>query len=313
VRARRLALPGAAVLVALTGCGGESAPGEAAGPPRETEAQAELERVTLEPRFEVGERTVYEHVELSLRTQKSALLDLTREATERRVFALETLRVSEGGVATLRLEMLEVAATLVDNGQKKFDYDSARGDEADSPPAEARELIVGLTAEVVVSPAGAVLSMRSDLDPEAVRALPEGLRSLAGGEWFLQTVEQVFRPEGEPAPLPLGEAWTTTSDAGPPFEDEAGQYRRTLEASREGGTLRLDAETVLRVAGAPAPERYRAETRLDWDLERGRVDVHARRQRLDAERVVAGAVARETLDRQITLRRRLSEGAGPVP
>jgi len=309
VRARRLALLGAAALVALTGCGGESAPGKAAGPPPE----AERETVTLDPRFEAGERTVYEHVELSLRTQRSSLLELTREATERRVFALETLSVSEGGVATLRLEMLEVAATLTDNGQKKFDYDSARGDEADSPPAEARELIAGLTAEVVVSPSGSVLSMSSDLDPEAVRALPRGLRSLAGGEWFLQTVEQVFRPEGEPAPLPLGETWTTTSDAGPPFEDEAGQFLRTLEASREGGTLRLDGETVLRVAGAPAPERYRAETRLDWDLGRGRVDVHARRQRLDAERVVAGAVARETLDRQITLRRRPSEGAGPGP
>ena len=311
MRARRLASAGAAALLALAGCGGESAPGEAAGPPPETESGRET--VTLEPRFEAGERTVYEHVELSLRTQKSALLDLTREATERRVFALETLRVGAGGVATLRFEMLEVAATLVDNGQKKFDYDSARGDGADSPPAEARELIAGLTAEVVVSPRGSVLSMRSDLDPEAVRALPEGLRSIAGGEWFLQTVEQVFRPEGEPAPVPVGETWTTTTDAGPPFEDEAGQYRRTLEASREGGTLRLDAETVLRVAGAPAPERYRAETRLDWDLERGRVAVHARRQRLDAERVVAGAVARETLDRQITLRVRPSEGAEPGP
>jgi len=299
-RARRATIGvGLCVALALPGCGGGSEPEPAAAQAGET---IRAETVTLVPRFEVGERSVYEHVELSLRTQESAMLDVRREATERRVFALETVAVSEGGVATLKLEMLEVAATLADNGEMKFDFDTARGDEADSPPARARALIAGLTARVVVSPSGAVLSMESDLEPDAVAALPAGLRSLAGGAWFLQTVERVFRPEGEPSPVALGEPWTTVTDAGPPFEQEPAQYSRTLEASREDGVVRLDSETVLRVAGEFRPERYTARTRLDWDLERGRTTLHARRQRLDTERMVAGAPAEEALDRQITLR-----------
>jgi hypothetical protein len=301
----------ASTLLALAGCGG----GDAEAPdqrerqpaaPATATPPGEVAAVTLAPKFTLGERATFEHEETSTKTQSTAQHSYLREATEIRVFDLETIEVAEDGGATLRLTMRRVGSVLADNGVVTYRYDSAEPNdvaaEARSAPTRARDALAGLVAEIQVAPDGTTRGLRANLTPSQVRSLPPGLRPLLSENWARGVMEWLYRPYGDVTKAPIGGRVRREVEATGALAREGDSLVQILTGEMgEGGHPRLVSETTLRSEGEASPEVYHQQMVIDWSPARGRVEAARRTERARLELELAGLDGVETLERRFSI------------
>jgi|GEM_PF-5217981 len=301
-------MAGALLGAALAGCGERepAPPGEAPAASAERTADG-AGAVVLTPAFAAGESATYQFEETSVKTQTTSQYSFLREASELRVFDLETLAVDDEGVATLRLTMRRVGSVLADNGTVTYRYDSmtppAESAEPLAAPTRAREALAGLVAEMRVGPDGRVGDLRANLTVEQVAAIPEGLRPLLSENWTRSVIESLFRPYGELTRVELDGAATREAPA-PETLAETGTLVEEVAAESAGEeTARLSSRAALVVGGEPRPETYQQQMVVEWSRGAGRVERLARREQASVERTIAGLDGVETLDRRFLLAR----------